>query len=273
MHIGPHKVHSHYLSEVVHIPEPTDDRVVPVLDASGIKGQPPKEGAPAVQVRGIGRVTEVIVDKVVYGATSHGEVQTAAHVVKRARNAVTVEWIVVVAEAHIASLRRLATQLLREVLRTGPGSEVYTISHGLETRRVPLVVHFVKKELHRTGVGNHEVGGAEQMVGMDKEPEWRVPEGNDHLPMIHIPPKVVEEDACHGGIEGIPASCAHADAGARGPRGGDTEQVFEGQNLTERPRPQPPKTGNTAEMAARPATQGLYRPNTSAAHYFAVLQA
>ena len=64
-------------------------------------------------------MTEVIVDKVVYGAASHGEVQTVADVVKGLGDAVTEVWMVVDAEADIASLRRLATKPLHEALSTG----------------------------------------------------------------------------------------------------------------------------------------------------------
>ena len=72
------------------------------------------------QVRGLGHVTEVIVDKVVYEAASHGEVQT--EVVKR-----LCVLMVVDAEADMASLRRLATKPLHEALSTGLVSQVYTI--------------------------------------------------------------------------------------------------------------------------------------------------
>ena len=38
-------------------------------------------GAAAVRVRGVGQVTESVVEKVVYGAASHGKVQAMADVV------------------------------------------------------------------------------------------------------------------------------------------------------------------------------------------------
>ena len=73
--IGRHRVYCHYLREVVRIPEPTVERVVPFLDGSGVEGQPPMAGAAAVRVKGAGQVTENVLEKMVYGAASHGEVQ------------------------------------------------------------------------------------------------------------------------------------------------------------------------------------------------------
>ena len=79
--IGRHKVYCDYPREVVRIPEPTEERVVLFLDGSGVEGQPPKARAAAVRVRGMGQVTESMVEKMVYGAASHGEVQAVADVV------------------------------------------------------------------------------------------------------------------------------------------------------------------------------------------------
>ena len=53
--IGRHKVYCHYPREVVRIPEPTEERLVLFLDGSGVEGQPPKAGAAAVRVRGVGQ--------------------------------------------------------------------------------------------------------------------------------------------------------------------------------------------------------------------------
>ena len=78
---GRHRVYCHYPREVVHIPEPTEERVVLFLDASGVEGQPPMAGAVAVRVKGVGKVTESMMEKMVYGAASHGEVQAVADVV------------------------------------------------------------------------------------------------------------------------------------------------------------------------------------------------
>ena len=50
--IGGHRVYCHYRREVMHIPEPTGDRVVIFLDRSGLEDQPPKAGAAAIRVRG-----------------------------------------------------------------------------------------------------------------------------------------------------------------------------------------------------------------------------
>ena len=71
--IGPHTVYCYYPKEVVRVTEPKDGRVVVFLDGLGIEGQQPKAEAAAVQAKGIGQVTEVIMDKMVYRAASHGE--------------------------------------------------------------------------------------------------------------------------------------------------------------------------------------------------------
>ena len=60
-------------------------------------------------------------------------------------------------------------------------------------RIVQLVVHLVKRESYRAGVENHEAYGAARAVDKKQEPEWRVLERNEHLHMMHIPPRVVEE--------------------------------------------------------------------------------
>ena len=126
------------------IPEPTEERVVLFLERSGVEGQPPKAGAVAVRVRGVGQVTESVVEKMVYGAASHGEVQAVADVVVEIGEEVREVWMVVDAEADMASLRRLASRPLHEALGTGLASQVYGIWHGLEMKKVPLVIHLVK---------------------------------------------------------------------------------------------------------------------------------
>ena len=103
-------------------------------------------------------------------------------------------WMVVEAEADMASLRRLATKPLHEALGTGLVSQVYTKWHGLKMRSVPLVIHLVKQKSHQAGVGNHEADGAAQAVNKEQEPEWRVPEREEHRHMMHIPPRVGEEE-------------------------------------------------------------------------------
>ena len=107
--IGRHRVYCHYPWEVVRILEPTEERVVPFLDGSGVEGQPPMAGAAAVRVKGVGQVTESVVEKIVYRAASHGEVQAVADVVGEMREDVREVWMVVDAKADMASLRRLAT--------------------------------------------------------------------------------------------------------------------------------------------------------------------
>ena len=193
--IGAYTVYCHYPREVVRIPETKDCRVLVFLDASGLGRKPPKAGAAAVQVKGVGKETEVIIDKVMYGAVSHGEVQTVAEVVRGLGENVMEFWMVADAEADMASLWRLTTRPLHEALGTGLASQVYTIWHELEMRSVPLVVHLVKQESHRAGVGNHEADGAAQAVDMKQEPEWRVPDRNEHLHMMHIPPRVGEQES------------------------------------------------------------------------------
>ena len=59
---------------------------------------------------------------------------------------------------------------------------------------MPLVIHLVKQESRRAGVGNHEADGAAQAVDKEQEPEWRVPERKEHLHLVHIPPRVGEEE-------------------------------------------------------------------------------
>ena len=192
--IGRHRVYCHYPREVLRIPEPTEERVVLFLDGSGVQGQPYMAGAAAVRVKGVGQVTESVVEKMVYGAASHGEVQALADVVGEIGEDVRKVWMVVGAEADMASLRRLASRPLHEALGTGLASQVYVIWHGLEMKKVTLVIHVVKQESHRAGVGNHETGGAAQAVDKEQEPEWRVPERKEHLHLVHIPPRVGEEE-------------------------------------------------------------------------------
>ena len=199
--IGRHKVYCHYLWEVVRIPEPTEDRVVLFLDGSGEEGQLPMAGAAAVRVKGVGQVTEGVVETMVYGAASHGEVQAVADVVAEIGEDVREVWMVVDAEANMASLRRLASRPLHDALGTGLASQVYAIWHGLEMKKVHLVIHLVKQESRRAGVGNHEADGAAQAVDKEQEPEWRVPERKEHLHLVHIPPRVGEEEKARWVVE------------------------------------------------------------------------
>ena len=199
--IGRHRVYCHYPREVVRIPEPTEERVVLFLDRSGVEGQPPMARAAAVRVKGVGQVTESVVEKMVYGAASHGEVQAVADVVGEIGEDVREVWMVVDAEADMASLRRLASRPLHEAMGTGLASQVYAIWHGPEMKKVPLVIHPVKKESHRAGVGNHEADGAAQAVDKEQEPEWRVPERKEHLHLVHIPPRVGEEEKARWEVE------------------------------------------------------------------------
>ena len=96
--IGRHRVYCHYPREVVRIPEPTEERLVLFLDGSGVEGQPPMAGAAAVRVKGVGQVTESVVEKMVYRAASHGEVQAVAEVVGETREDVREVWMVMDAE-------------------------------------------------------------------------------------------------------------------------------------------------------------------------------
>ena len=92
--IGRHRVYCHYPREVVRIPEPTEERVVLFLDGSWVEGQPPMAGAAAVRVKGVGQVTESVVEKMMYGAASHGEVQAVADVVGEIGEDVREVWMV-----------------------------------------------------------------------------------------------------------------------------------------------------------------------------------
>ena len=166
-----------------------------------MEGQAPNAGAADVQVRRIGQETEVIVDKAVYGAASHGEVQTVADVVWKLGKEVTEVWMPVDAEADIASLRELATRPLREALIKGLASQVYTIWHWLEMKSVPLVIHLVKQELHRAGRGNHEADGVAQAVDKEQEPDRRVPKRKEHLHMMHLPQRMGDEERARGVVE------------------------------------------------------------------------
>ena len=187
--------------EVVRIPEPTEERVVLFLDGSEVEGQPPKAGAAAVRVRGVGQVMESVVEKMVYGAASHGEVQAVADVVGEIGEEVRELWMVVDAEADMASLRRLASRPLHEALGTGLASQVYAIWHGLEMKKVPLIIHLVKQESHRAEVGNHEADRAAQAVYKEQEPEWRLPERKEHLHLVHIPLRVGDEEKARWVVE------------------------------------------------------------------------
>ena len=109
-------------------------------------------------------MTESVVEKVVYGAASHGEVQAVADGVGEIGEEVREVWMVVDAAADMASLRRLAGRPLHEALGTGLALQVYAIWHGLEMTKVLLIIHLVKQESHRAGVGNHEADGAAQAV-------------------------------------------------------------------------------------------------------------
>ena len=185
--IGRHIVYCHYPREVVRIPElteDTEDRVVIFLDRSGVEEQPPKAGAGAVRVKGLEQETESVVDRMVYGAAPHGEVQAVADVVEKIGEDVREVWMVADAEADMASLRRLASRPQHEALGTGLASQVYAIWHGLEMKKVPLVIHLVKQGSHRAGLGNHEADGAAQAVDKEQEPEWRVPERREHLHLV-----------------------------------------------------------------------------------------
>ena len=199
--IGRHRVYCHYLREVVRIPEPTEERVVLFVDGSGVEGQPLMAGAAAVRVKGVGQETQSVVEKMVYGAASHGDVQAVADVVGEIGEEVREVWMVVDAEADMASLRRLASRPLHEALGTGLASQVYAIWHWLEMNKVPLVIHLVKQESHRAGMGNNEADGAAQAVDKEQEPKWRVPERKAHLHMVHIPPRVGEEEKARWVVE------------------------------------------------------------------------
>ena len=194
-------MYCHYPREVVRIPEPTEDRVVILLDGSGGDGRPLKAGAAAIQVTGVGQVRESMVDKMVYGALFHGEVQAVADMVGKIREDIREVWMVVDAEADMASLRRLVSRPLHEALGTGLAAQVYAIWHRLEMKKVPLVIHLVKKKSHRAGVGNHEADGAAQAVDKEQKPESRVPERKEHLQLVHIPPRVGDGEKARWVVE------------------------------------------------------------------------
>ena len=199
--IGRHRVYCHYPKGVARILEPPEDRVMIFLDGSGPGRQPPKAGTAAIRVTGLGQETESVVDKMVYGAASHGEVQVLADVVGKIGEDVREVWMVADVEADMVSHSILAHRPLHEVLCTGLASPVYAIWHGLEMRKVPLVIHLGRQESHRAGVGNHEADGAAQAVDNDEEPECRVAERKEHLQWVHIPPRVLDEERARWVVE------------------------------------------------------------------------
>ena len=64
-----------------------------------------------------------------------------------------------------------------------------------------LVIHLVKQESHRAGVGTHGADWPAQAVDREQEPEWRVPERKEHLHLVHIPPRVGEEEKARWVVE------------------------------------------------------------------------
>ena len=277
--IGLHTVYCHYPRGVAGIPEPKEGRVV---RRSGVEGEPPQAGAAAVQVKGVGKKTEVIVDKVVYRATSHREVQTVADLVRRLGEDVNEVLMVVDAAADMASRRRLATKPLHEALGTELASQVYTIWHGLEIRSVLLVIHLVKQESHSAGVGNHEANGAIQAVDKEHDPDWRVPDRKEHLHMMHIPRGSCRQRESHigggggqgqEGVKSVPAASAYASAGERGAGSGSAEETLGGQGGTAGPLPQRNLAGNTARKAANQAAPGHHGSSASEGDYCELVQA
>ena len=66
---------------------------------------------------------------------------------------------------------------------------------------MPLVIHLVKQKSHRAGVGNHEADGVAQAVDMEQEPDWRLPERRDNLHLMHITPRVEDEERAKWVVE------------------------------------------------------------------------
>ena len=122
-----------------------------------------------------------------------------ADVVRKIGEEVREVWMVVDAEADMASLRRPANRPLHGAPGTGLASQVYVIWHELKMKKMPLVIHLVKQESHRAGVRNHQADGGAQAVDKEQEPEWRVPERKEHLQLGRVGEEekarwVVEED-------------------------------------------------------------------------------
>ena len=280
MQLEPPK-YCYYPREVVRIPEPTEERVVLFLDGSGVEGQPPMAGAAAIRVKGVGQVTESVVEKMVYGAASHGEVQAVADMVGGIGEDVREVWMVVDAEADMAFLRRLASRPLHEALGKGLASQVYAIWHGLKMKKVPLVIHLVKQESHRAGVGNHEADGAVQAVDKEQEPEWRVPDRKEHLHLVHIPPRVGEEEKARWVVEEdrgkqelrVYPQPVHMLAQVRGGAGGGrAERVLGGQGGTAGPLPQCAEAGIAAQKAADQKAAGNHGAGAGAGNNHEVVQ-
>ena len=72
---------------------------------------------------------------------------------------------------------------------------------------MPLVIHLVNQGSHRAGVGNREAEGAAQAVDKEQDPEWKVPERRDDLHLIHIPPRVGDEERARWVVEEDSGRC------------------------------------------------------------------
>ena len=116
---------------------------------------------------------------------------------------------------------------------------------------------------------------------MEEEPEWRVPQRNEHLHMMHIPPRVGEEERARCVVKedrgrrefSIPAASAHAGTGESGAGSGRTEQIFGGQARTAGPLPQLFAIGNTAQKAANQEAPGHQESSAGEGDDHEVIQA
>ena len=170
----------------------------------------------------------------------------------------------------MASLRRLASRPLHEALGTGLALQVYAIWHGLEMNKVPLVIHLVKQESHRAGMGNHEADGTAQAVDQEQEPEWKVQERKEHLHLVHIAPRVGEEEKARWVVEEDRGKRERTST--RGAGGGRAERVFGGQGGTAGPLPQCAEAGDAAQKAANQMTAGNHGSGASAGNNHEVVQ-
>ena len=178
----------------------------------------------------------------------------------------------------MASVRRLASRPLHEALGTGLASQVYAIGHGLEIKKVPLVIHLVKEESHRAGLGNHEADGAAQAVDKEQKPDWKVPERKKHLAYTSKSGRRREGQVGGGGGQGQAGTKSVSAAGAQvaqvrgGGGGGRAEGLHGGQAGTAHPLPQCAEAGNDAQKAANQMAAGNHGAGASAGNDHEVVQ-
>ena len=118
---------------------------------------------------------------------------------RRLETEVTELWLVVDAEADMATLRRVADKPMHEYLGTGQATQVFELWAALEDRHTPVTIHVVKQESHRCSTGNHKADAEAGRVIKTGEPVWRSPPTSEHLHLVLVPPKAERGMWVHGG--------------------------------------------------------------------------